>query len=293
MKTIYILLTGQIKTPQKFDKIIEQYVNLLNTHNIKILLCTWSTELNKLKSSKYNNKIISKIYGPLKDNGDGNIIAQASLYRKGIAYIKDIEEEDFENVFILKSRPDVLIKTEFLKEIFNMDLKIKIKDPILKYKIWTGWAHATKPFYLEDAYFYSNYYTMSELQYFDENMFKRENIGQGISHIRRFIIPFLYEYPILIDYITNENNFTESLHNSKVDLTDKYQFELFSTYYKILNEYFVIYLKDNTQIDFRLWNTKRLEINYNHSLSKISQTFFKTNLKLIHNNKLFDFKKSY
>ena len=291
MKTIYILLTGQIKIPNLFDKIIEQYLNLLNTHNIKILLCTWSTELNKLKSSKYKNKIISKIYGPLKDNGDGNIIAQASLYRNGIKYIKEIEEDDFENVFILKSRPDVLIKKEFLKEIFNMDLKIKIKDPILKYKIWTGWAHATKPFYLEDAYFYSNYYTMSELQYFDEDIFKRKNIGQGISHIRRFIIPFLYEYPILIDYITNKNNLTENLHKSKIDLTDKYQFELFSTYYKILNEYFVIYLTDNTQLKFRLWNTKRLEINYNHSLSKISQTYFNTNLKLIHNNKLFDFNK--
>jgi hypothetical protein len=289
MKTIYILLTGQIKMPHLFDRIIKEYLSLINNYNLKIILSTWSTEIPKLNNAIYKNRIISRIYKPLKDNGDGNIIAQAYLYRKGIEYIKNIEEDNVKDLYILKSRPDVIIKSHLLKQVFEMKLKLE-NDKILNYKIWTGWAHAIKPFYLEDAYFYSHYDTMIKLMYFDNNMFKRENLGQGISHIRRFIMPFLIHYPILNEYINNKNNYTVNLHRSFITLKDKYIYNLLETYYNILNKYFVIYLDTGNSVYFRLWNTKRLEINYNDSLETISRKHFDAYLKLIHDNSKINFK---
>lgn len=288
MKTIYILLTGQIKIPNLFDNVIKEYISLLNKYNLKIVFPTWSSELNNLKRSQYKKHIIEIIYGPLKDNGDGNIIAQAFLYRKGIEYITNIEKDNYEELYIFKSRPDVLIKASLLKQVFEMDLTIK-DDEILDYKIWTGWAHATKPFYFEDAYFYSHYETMIKLQNFDNQIFKREYLGQGISHIRRFIEPFLNNYPILNDYINDKNNLTLDMHKSHIDLTDPYLNELFMTYYQILQKYFVIYLDEPDSVTFRLWNTKKLEINYNDTIEQISRKHFNCYLKLIHNNKLINF----
>lgn len=280
MKTIYILLTGQIKLPNIFNNVINEYKKLKKKYKIKILLTTWKSEEKKNK-----NKDIETLYlwdGLNKNPGDGNIISQAIQYRKGMEYIeKDIKDKS--NLFILKSRPDVLIKSEFLEKIINLNYKLKDED-ILKYKIWTGWAHAIKPFYLEDAYFYSHYDTMKRLKDFDNNMFKREHLGQGISHIRRFIQPFLNKYEILNDYINNNNNLTNGMEKLPIDLKDEYTNNLIKTYYEIINKYFYIFLEKNNDIIFRPWNTKKLEINYKDSIENISKKSFNCNLKLIHNN---------
>jgi hypothetical protein len=214
MKQIFILMTGQIKLPYLFNKIITEY-NKIN--NIKIIFCTWKGQMKIYDKTinQINKKNIKLIISKeLKDNGDGNIIAQAYQYRKGMEYIKN-NTKDLNNTFILKTRPDVFIRANFFNEIINMNLKIDNGNS-LEYKIWTGWTHAIKPFYLEDSYFYSHYNTMIKLLDFDKNIFKRENLGQGISHIRRFIIPFFNEYPDLFDYINNKNNFTKELEKKSI-----------------------------------------------------------------------------
>lgn len=279
----YILLTGQIKLPDIFNNVINEYIKLKNNFNISILLVTWKNQKNKFKQTNHFKTIY---LNEPKYTGEGNIIAQAIQFRKGLEYIeKDIHDKN--NLFILKSRPDVIIKSQFLSKIFKINLKCN--SSLFSHKIWTGWAHATKPFYLEDAYFYSHYHTIKKLQYFDNPIFQKSNLGMGISHIRRFIYPFLDQFPILKDYINNKNNLSLHLCESKLDFNNLYLKKLFKTYYQILDKYFFIYLENNNDIIFRTWNQKiYYEINYNDSLQDISKQKFKVNLKLIYNKSLFN-----
>lgn len=51
---------------------------------------------------------------------------------------------------------DVFIDNHQLNYIFSQDYKINLKNTPFPYKIWIPWTHITKPFYMEDACFYSH-----------------------------------------------------------------------------------------------------------------------------------------
>ena len=84
--------------------------------------------------------------------GFGSIKYQKYLYDIGINYINDNYETN--EIFILKTRMDVIFSNEQLNYIFSQDYKVEtIKSELFKYKIWVAWAHITKPFYIDDAFF--------------------------------------------------------------------------------------------------------------------------------------------
>ena len=50
-------------------------------------------------------------------------------------------------------------------------IKINLKNTSFPYKIWISWTHITKPFYMEDACFYSHISVMKKLSPYVDKLF--------------------------------------------------------------------------------------------------------------------------
>lgn len=261
MRDVYVLIHGQIRVPNIYVKNINLFNKLLKEDIIqKVIVCTWIGE-HPIDFKKHCNFTYLEL-PRLKDNGYGNWIAQMTNYKHAFKYIKSISENP-NDTFILKSRPDAYMTESFFKHIINKPLISG--GNIFKHKIWIPWAEMIKPMYLGDELFFGHLNDMEKMYNFNE-IYKSDILGQGVAHIRRYINPFLNEYPILKDYIENKNNLNVNILvvndlNRMRNLSNEiylYFIKLIKTYYIILNKYFDIETKVDC-IVFRQWS------NYNQS----------------------------
>lgn len=256
MRDIYLLIHGQIRVPQVFIKNINLFIKLLQENVIKqVIVSTWIDE-HPIEFKKHNHFTYIEL-PKLKDNGHGNWIAQMKNYEAGYKYIKSIAENP-ENTFILKGRPDAYMSEEFLKNVINKPLISK--GPIFKHKIWIPWAEMIKPMYFGDELFFGHLEDMEKMYNFND-IYQHDLVGQGITHIRRYIDPFLEHYPIFKEYIENKNNLNvyilvvKDLQKLKTLTKEAYPYfiRLVRTYYEILDKYFDIDTKVG-EITFRQWS---------------------------------------
>lgn len=226
---VIVLFTGLYRNPKLFDMSIK---NMKKNKQIKeIVFVTWEN-INI-------NKDITIIKVPLlKNNGRGNYLAQMLHYDKGIQYIN---KKYNNNCYILKTRSDLYIKHCFMEKLF----KLQLKD----HQIWIPWAHKTKPFYIPDTTFFGKLEIMNKYINYEPNIYP-QNLGQGITHIRRFITPFqnMDKYKSFCNEILqNANNKTiKSIHTSIPEWQKLYN--------ELLNEYFIILTEEPDSISFRSWN---------------------------------------
>ena len=275
MREIYVLIHGQVRSPTVYIKNINLYNKLLNENVIqKVIVCTWIGE-HPLEFKKHCNFTYLEL-PKLKDNGHGNWIAQMVNYEQGFKYIRSIAK-DPENTFILKGRPDAYMSEKFFKKVINKPLVSG--GPIFRNKIWIPWAEMIKPMYFGDELFFGHMEDMEKMYNFND-VYKQETLGQGVTHIRRFINPFMENYPIFKDYIENKNNLNvhilviNDLKKLKELTKEAYPYfiELVATYYKVLNNYFDIDTEVG-EIEFRQWS------NYDQS------QYVDTNESIYENNK--------
>jgi len=274
----YIIFTGLFKDKMKFSYSLIDLLSIANEFNIKkIFFITWPSEIAKMKDDRLlqlkRHKLIRFItIKRLRNNGFGNFLAQMAHYNKALEEVKSIMNHDNDN-YILKSRTDVSIQINFLKQIFLYDYKLE-PNKFLSHKIWIPWAHKTKPFYFEDATFYSHFDSMEKL--YSIKNFNIKQIGQGITHIRRFINPFLgnNKYSEFCNIIrTNKNNINIQSVSGNYDklISSPIGEVLLKNYYDILNKYFYVYTETPESINFRIWNKQQclgmnLHIMYNNEI---------------------------
>lgn len=238
-RKVYVLFTGQVRTPDLFKKSLTELFELRKEGAIeKVILSTWKSE-NFDIDSEYITVLESE---PIAETGVGNYKAQMKHYIEGLNFIYKCSKDSF----VLKTRPDVHISKEFIKKVINLDLSIDGKfTKIFNCKIWVPWFEITKPFYLEDAYFFGEYNDMLKL-YNLSNIYTRNNLGQGITHIRRFSFPFLDYFPTLAKFINNNYGLSTNLGtNYNLDQLPhaqrKYIVNLLATYYFIVKTYFIVF----------------------------------------------------
>jgi hypothetical protein len=201
---IDILFCGLIRKKVLFKKSLNDFILLRKKRLVnQIILSTWVGELQKhpkvfefLKKNKI--KIIESTEP--KENGKTYVMHQMKSLDKGLKNIK-------KNSFVLKTRTDVYINPLFLKKLFKNKkrlLKIKKDLPkgnIFKYKVWIPWYELKTPFYMADECFFGNSEDLKLLFNYKENYEKNYQISGGPTHIRRFLDPFLKDYPFFEDYL--------------------------------------------------------------------------------------------
>jgi len=256
----YIILNGQNKVPDNFVESSKVLNNLLENNFIdSVIITTWRDDINNIIKESENFKILT-VEKPKKGLGLGNIWAQMIQYESAIKYIKN-KENNLEDVYILRSRPDIFIKEIFIKEIFKNFIKNKQETGLFKSKVWISYFDISKPFYMAGDCWGGHILDMMKFINYRTDLYPRH--FQGISHVRIYIEPFLKEYPILVDYLKNKKNICYGLvsgNNWGIRkqtvlnfINDQFYIDILKLYYFILNKYFYV---DNglNMIKFREWS---------------------------------------
>lgn len=279
----FVLFTGYLDrgraesyhAKSRLENSLEQVVK--NSNIDYVVVAFWNDDrLKDLVKYPNDSKKISLIsMTQLNDPGDGNYLSQMESFNQGILKICNICDDiniDHRDVKIFKTRYDGIVSDECFNFVFSLDDSIvdKDNDKILNFKIWNPWFFLNKPFYMEDSFFSARLCDIFSLH--NIRQYSRESIGQGITHIRRFISPFLDKFPILKDYmcgkygLTNRMNRTWTSDINNLSLEErKYLISLLSLYYYILNKYFNIqsepgYIKHYEWHDSKNWKTRGSEI---------------------------------
>lgn len=218
-KAVDVLFTGLIRDQEMFMQSLSDLEALRKKGLIEhIFLSTWLGEVEKYPNiqellNKHNVKIIKteepKPRGTLRSP---TIWCQMKALEVGLNHIE-------KDKFVLKTRTDVYINPEFLKKLFTEKenlLKITKDLPygnIFKYKIWVFYYEIKTPFHMGEECFFGQRDDLKNLINYEESYDTNYKIGGGISHIRRYVHPFLKTYPIFEVYLRNyaKDEFFKSL----------------------------------------------------------------------------------
>ena len=209
VKPVDVVFCGLIRELDSFKKTIEDLTSLRKKWLVaKIILSTWKGEVQKtpdLSSFLKSKKVLVVESEEPIDRGDGNVWCQMKSLEAGLNKVS-------KDKFVLKTRTDVYIEPKFLEKLFSEKEKILEilyslpKGNIFKYKIWAPWFEMTKPFFMGDECFFGYREDLVLLVNYDFSFDKENYLGPDTTHIRRFVYPFLKNYPVFNQYIEKYGN---------------------------------------------------------------------------------------
>lgn len=154
--------------------------------------------------------------------------AVGSPAQKGLAYqIHNLEQAlsliPENDAVVLKSRPDFIMKVDFLRDkVSNFAcnaridptaraLGVSMPAPIFKSRIWTPWADSNQPFFYEDGAFLGRKDDLLKLAA-PATRADMDILGTPMCahycHIVRFVKPFLDSYPMFKGYLQHYRHLT-------------------------------------------------------------------------------------
>ncbi len=241
-----VIFTGLPRESQMLKKTLDgldrlKGIGLVN----KIVFSTWKgyvTDEYRAIFEMFNVEVLEKTEPEDKGLG-GHFFCQAKSLQNGLE-VCDPKH------WILKLRADTWIDESFIANIMRNrdDYLYKKPDEIFLKKVWIPYAEITKPFYMPDEIFYGTWFDVSKLLNYEksyETMYAKD--GGGETHIRRFVHPFIENYPIfklMIKDISNDNLVRlfspERFTLLKQRLTEERYLGYLAKYYWILYKYFRI-----------------------------------------------------
>lgn len=307
LSSVDVAFCGLLRMPDLFKKSIDDLTKMRDEGIVnQILYCTWIGEVQKdpeiFSLLKEKNIILIETEEP-KDRGVGNIWCQMKALDVALQSVHS-------DRFVLKTRTDAYIDSGFLRKMFTSPELFKIpkdlpKGNIFSHKVWVIWYEITRPFFMADECFYGVCSDVKKLVNYDSSYDTDFDLGPGTAHVRRFIHPFIKEYPILAESLGKESkdakfrkrvqDFTEKvvdLRNIKLlrklyearrfrklhrKMEDPRYIQLLATYYSILYSQF--YIDGNSfpqQVIFRdssLPSVKLDAINLDANFTKEKQRF--------------------
>ncbi len=277
-----ILITGQNKKPILFKKNIDLFLKL----NIPVVYVTWTNEIIP-PYVKTEGSILLYQIPPVKKTY-GNMLAQKTTFQYGLQKIKELFGDNSDNLFILKTRPDVYINESMLDYIFHLNMVTNDDgaNGNLSHKIWIPWAHVIKPLYLPDESFYSHVSVLERLIVSDIYLFENEQKGTTPF---RWYFPLVQNTTFIRDYLSLPLKVRQQFVDFKIEKNDKFICNILYEYYEFLLQNFHIYTKEGG-IKFRKWSDPKssgMSVIHRkqYNLTDISHTSYgPMRLKLIYNN---------
>lgn len=200
-----VLFTGLVRDLPMFKRSVNDMIDLQKQGLVNnIMYSTWTGEVDKypeLRDFIKQSKILLIESKEPEEIGLENIWGQMKALDLGLRRVD-------KDRFVLKTRPDVYIPKEFLKDLFANKLELlKITHDlpngnVFKYKIWSTGYELTKPFFIAEACYYGHVDDMKKSVNYDRDFDSKYSAGKGLVHVRRWAPPFLEQYPLFYKTLT-------------------------------------------------------------------------------------------
>ena len=204
-KTVSVVVTGLIQDPEVFSKSLESFENLAEVENI--VFSTWDTEARENATLlaelryKYDLNVVA-VTEP--DKWNGNLLSQMKSLYVGLKHVPV-------DSYVLKTRTDVYIEPDALRHVFRKDLTLTPPDNFkwvrhpFDEKVCVWGVEATSPFYIHDLFFFGRHTDISKLVNMDIRYDVLYEMSKEKIHIRRFLHPFLHEFPLFEKFLHIEH----------------------------------------------------------------------------------------
>lgn len=211
-----VIFTGLPRTPDRFERSVTEMADLRRQGLIdRLIFVTWQGRLNdkdRVRSflDEAGVEVIEK--KEASEGGWRNIWHQMRALEFGL---EAIPSNDYR---VLKTRSDVHIKKKFLRELLSGDIDYRntpAKSGVFKERVWVPFFRTDLPFFLCDYCFYGQKQDLEKLVNFDARFDFLYDVPRGLTEVRRFIHPYLKNYPFLRLYLRNYD------HQDSYLLTDR------------------------------------------------------------------------
>ena len=246
IKKVSVVVTGLVRDPELFSRSLDNLRSLPGVGDI--ILSTWDTEAQENGSvlAEYQHKHDLKIIAvPEPDKWSGNLLSQMKSLYAGL-------NQASAGSYVLKTRTDVYIEPEALRHVFAKDLTLtpaqnfnQVRHPFDE-KVCVWGVEATSPFYIHDLFFFGRHADISKLVNMDIRYDLLYEMSKEKIHIRRFLHPFLHEFPLFekflhIEHVLgNTDKFPVEYRYAVLEklLEDDAYILLMALYYRVVGTYF-------------------------------------------------------
>lgn len=197
---VSVVVTGLVRDVDLFTRSLDCLTGIKQIK--EIILATWEKEAAENAATlatlahRFDLKVVAV---PEPPQWSGNLLSQMlSLY---------VGANHAACGNILKTRTDVFIEPDALKYIFAKDRAISLPGnmtagtPVFGNKVCVWGVESTSPFYMHDLFFFASKPDMLKLVNMDVRYDCLYNMTKEKVHIRRFIHPFIHEFPILEKFL--------------------------------------------------------------------------------------------
>ncbi len=238
---VSIIFTGLVRDKDMFLASLEAFRGIPGVE--QIILSTWQKEAEE--NLEFLGEI-GRLYDltlaavPRPQSWSGNMLSQMMSLQMGLRRVPEGNRA-------LKTRTDVFIEpsafTHVLAEDYSLEFPCNFARArhIFENKVWVWGAEATSPFYIHDLFFFGHKRDMAKLVNMDIRYDVMYQMSKERIHIRRFLHPFLYEFPIFERFLNIEN-----VLGATHDFPNEYRYSVLrqllqnDTYVRILALYYQI-----------------------------------------------------
>ncbi|MAF49208.1 MAG: WavE lipopolysaccharide synthesis family protein [Rhodospirillales bacterium] len=202
---VSIIFSGLLRDKDLFLRSLDAFRGMSGVE--EIVLSTWDKEaqenlefLTKL-GSQYD-LILAAV--PEPQSWSGNMLSQMMSLQVGLRRVPEGHR-------VLKTRTDVFIEPDAFAHVTGQDGKLRFPQNfararhIFEQRVWVWGMEATSPFYIHDLFFFGHKRDVAKLVNMDIRYDVMYQMSKERIHIRRFLHPFIYEFPIFERFLHIEN----------------------------------------------------------------------------------------
>jgi len=197
---VSVVVTGLVRDEDLFSRSLDSLTGIREVK--EVILATWEEEAadNAATLAGLAHRFdLNVLAVPEPPQWSGNLLSQMLALYVGTNHAACRN--------ILKTRTDVFIEPDALKHVFAKDRAISLPEnmtagaPVFGEKVCVWGVESTSPFYMHDLFFFASKPDMLKLVNMDVRYDFLYNMTKEKVHIRRFIHPFIHEFPILEKFL--------------------------------------------------------------------------------------------
>jgi hypothetical protein len=204
-RPLSVIITGLVRDRDRLLRALDAFRSVPQVKQIVLA----SSDAGKSEESAFLAKLAQQagvvvVQVPETPNWSGNMLAQMAALHVGLIQVPA-------GNLVLKSRSDLYLEPRAVRHVLNADRRLSLpanmtrQGAAFEEKVAVWGIEATSPFYIHDLFFLGTKRDVARLVNMDVRYDLLYKLTKEKIHIRRFLHPFLYDYPIFETFLRVEN----------------------------------------------------------------------------------------